>query len=318
VLAAAAVAVLIIGSKSGSGVSAQATYRHKLSTALAPVIAANKTLSGALQSLHGSNPSAATTAANQAQQAVTSTRGAMGVLAAPVGAQQLSLEVQQALTNESGYLNAVTSTLSSPSAANVAQLQPLATGLQSSFVPLVSVAPAGSSGIGATSALGSWASGRVAAAAKASAAANRAAQRKAVQQAATKAAQQAVSSNAGISVAPASSSPGYGVESLPDQCGSGVAGSAGVTCPFAENAFYEYWSATGGNSTLSTSIYAWSPEGQEYYALSCGSGDGVVDCTGANSNGVYIDARFTQASVSAYTQSEAATYAGSGKPGPNG
>ncbi len=112
--------------------------------------------------------------------------------------------------------------------------------------------------------------------------------------------------------------PGYGVESLPDQCGYGVAGSAGVSCPFAENAFYEYWNATGGNPIYSANIAVWSAEGQSYYTLSCGSGDGVVDCTGTNASGVFLDARFTQAAVSAYSQSQAAAYAASGKPGPNG
>jgi hypothetical protein len=320
VLAAAAVAVVVIGSNSGSGSSRQVTYRRELTTALAPVVTANKNLSSALQSLHGSNSSPATTAASQAQQAVSSARGALTVLSVPSGSAQLSQQVQQALTDETGYVNAVLSTLSGPDSANIAQLQPLVTALQSAFVPLLAVAPAGGSTISATPALTSWASARVAAAAKASAAANRAAQRKDVQAAARKAAQQAVSNSGGTAVAPAVSSgaPAYGIESLPSQCGYGVAGSAGVSCPFAENAFYEYWSATGGNPTLPADISAWSAEGQTYYALTCGSGDGVVDCTGTNSTGVFLDARFTQASVAAYTQSQADTYAASGKPGPNG
>lgn len=117
---------------------------------------------------------------------------------------------------------------------------------------------------------------------------------------------------------PSTGGPGYGVQDLPVQCGSGVAGSSGVSCLFAENAFYEYWQASGGSPTQSANINVWSAEGQQYFPLSCASGDGVVDCTGTNSSGVALDARFSQQAVSAYTSSEAAAYAASGKLGPNG
>jgi hypothetical protein len=120
------------------------------------------------------------------------------------------------------------------------------------------------------------------------------------------------------STPPSTSGPGYGVQDLPVQCGSGVAGSSGVSCLFAENAFYEYWQASGGNPTQSANINVWSAEGQQYSPLSCASGDGVVDCTGTNSSGVALDARFSQQAVAVYTSSEAAAYAASGKLGPNG
>jgi hypothetical protein len=91
-----------------------------------------------------------------------------------------------------------------------------------------------------------------------------------------------------------------------------------MTCTFANNAFYEYWYASGGNPSLSEFISAWSAEGQTYYPLSCFPGDGVVDCTGQNGSGIQLDARFSQGALLAYTGSEAATYATSGKLGPNG
>jgi hypothetical protein len=91
-----------------------------------------------------------------------------------------------------------------------------------------------------------------------------------------------------------------------------------VTCRFANNAFYEYWHASGGNPTLSEPVNVWSQEGQAYYPLSCSPRDRVVDCTGQNSGGTPLDARFTQHAVSLYTPAEAAAYAGSGKLGPNG
>lgn len=117
----------------------------------------------------------------------------------------------------------------------------------------------------------------------------------------------------------ATTAPGPGLQALPVQCGYGVAGSPqGMTCRFANNAFYEYWRASGGNPTLSESINVWSREGQAYYPLSCSPGDGVIDCTGQNSRGLSLDARFTQHALSIYTPAEAAAYARSGKLGPNG
>lgn len=89
-----------------------------------------------------------------------------------------------------------------------------------------------------------------------------------------------------------------------------------MTCTFAENAFYEYWQASGGNPSAALSINVWSALGQEFYTLSCSSGDGVVDCTGTDNSGVPLDARFSQGAVSAYTEAEASAYSASGKLGP--
>jgi hypothetical protein len=89
-----------------------------------------------------------------------------------------------------------------------------------------------------------------------------------------------------------------------------------MTCAFAENAFYEYWNATGGNAGGPASISVWSSVAQQFYPLSCDVGDGVVDCTGADSSGVHVDARFSQAAVSAYTSANARAYVASGALGP--
>ncbi len=108
-----------------------------------------------------------------------------------------------------------------------------------------------------------------------------------------------------------------GVQALPIQCGYGVAGSSGMSCAFANNAFYEYWEASGRDPSQSENITVWSPDDQQFYALSCGSGDGAVDCTGTGSSGASLDAEFTQQAVSAYTNAEAAAYTASGKLGPS-
>jgi hypothetical protein len=116
--------------------------------------------------------------------------------------------------------------------------------------------------------------------------------------------------------ATSASPPAPSGQALPVQCGYGVSSSSGVTCAFAENAFYEYWQASGGDPTQGETISVWSAEAQQSYQLSCGAEAGVVDCTGANATGVSLDARFTQDAVSAYTTQQAAAYAASGKLGP--
>jgi serine/threonine protein kinase len=134
-----------------------------------------------------------------------------------------------------------------------------------------------------------------------------------------RAGQSSVPSVAPPTTTSATTAPGRGLQALPVQCGYGVAGSPqGMTCRFANNAFYEYWHASAGNPTVSESINVWSREGHAYYPLACSPGGGVIDCTGQNGSGVALDARFTQHALSIYTPAEAAAYARSGKLGPHG
>ena len=91
----------------------------------------------------------------------------------PSGSTQLSQQAQQALTAEGGYLQAVSATLSDPTSANAAQLQPLATSTSTAMVPLASVAPGAQTSLSGTDGLNGWAAARVAAAARAQAAATR-------------------------------------------------------------------------------------------------------------------------------------------------
>jgi hypothetical protein len=122
--------------------------------------------------------------------------------------------------------------------------------------------------------------------------------------------------NAGSTPSPApapSNGGGVAVQDLPVQCGYGVAGSSGMTCTFAENAFYEFWQTSGGDPTQSESISVWSAEAGQSYPLACVPAEGVVDCTGINSSGASLNARFSQQAISAYTAHQAAAYAASGK-----
>ena len=78
---------------------------------------------------------------NQAQSEISSARGAVGALSVPSGSTQLSQQVQQALTQEDGYMQAVTATLSSQNAENIAQLRSAATQTQSALVPWLPLPP---------------------------------------------------------------------------------------------------------------------------------------------------------------------------------
>ncbi len=122
--------------------------------------------------------------------------------------------------------------------------------------------------------------------------------------------------SAATSSAATASPASNGAQDLPVQCGQGVAGSSGMTCTFAENAFYEYWKASGGDPTSGQDVSVWSAEAGQSYPLSCAVSGSVVDCTGTNDSGVALDARLTQSALSAYTSSQAAAYAASGKLGP--
>ncbi len=101
---------------------------------------------------------------------------------------------------------------------------------------------------------------------------------------------------------------------LPNQCDQNISTSPGVSCPFAENTFYEYWKATGGDPIQPVTIQAWSSASQQYYTETCSPGDGVVDCLHGNG----YDVRFSQNSITAYTSTEASAYAAAAHLGPNG
>ena len=85
-----------------------------------------------------------------------------------------------------------------------------------------------------------------------------------------------------------------------------------TSCPFAENTFYEYWKATDGKPTPGErSLRVWSPVTDRGYPQHCTDQAGEVSCTHYEGDRV----RFSQASVVAYTKSEAKAYAASGRLG---
>jgi hypothetical protein len=192
-VAAVAVAFAAVILLSGGSTNAGAAYRQKLTATLAPVLVANDALSSSLQSLNATNTAAAQSATSQAQAAIVGARGAVAVLTVPGASTQLSQQTQQALAQESGYLQAVSATLAAPTSSNAAQLQPLASSASSALVPLASVAPGIQDSLTGTDNLNHWVGGAVAQGNRESAAAARAtaaAQRRAVAQAAQSGASQ--------------------------------------------------------------------------------------------------------------------------------
>ena len=260
-VAVAAVAFIVL-SNSGSSTNQTSVYRQKLRSALAPVVVANRTLSGTLQSLDGSHRTivAAQNATTQAQSAVVAARGAVTVLTVPGSGVTLSQQVQQALTEENGYLQAVSSTLSNPAAQSASQLQPLVTATQSALVPLASVAADAPSSLSGIANLLSWVAGATAAAHGKT----QAAQRKALQQAAS-----AAPSAAGTEPGSSSSS-GSAPSSSPSglaACDQNISVNSNTSCQFADNVFYGYaQDVQTAGAPGSYVVYAYSPStGQSYF-----------------------------------------------------
>jgi len=155
-VAAIVVAVLILSS-GGGGTDANAAYQQKLGASLTPLVSANGQLSSSLLALSGPGTAAATLAASQAQTALTTARGAVGILTVPAGSAQLSQQAQQALTQDAGYLQIVSSTLADPTNGPASQLQTAAANTASAFVSLQAVVPNAQASISGTDTLSSWA-----------------------------------------------------------------------------------------------------------------------------------------------------------------
>jgi hypothetical protein len=80
---------------------------------------------------------------------------------------------------------------------------------------------------------------------------------------------------------------------------------ATTTCPFAQNVFYGYWNADGGD------FRAYSPASQESYDIACDGGATIV-CTAGDG----AEVRFSPRAVALYDQAQADSYAASHDLGP--
>jgi hypothetical protein len=249
--AIAVIAIVLLNSSSPSAPSQTTSYSVKLSSALAPVVSANQSLSGALQAIDGSKKTigAAQSATSQAQSAVAAARGAVGVLTVPNSETSLSQQAQQALTEENGYLQALASTLSDPAGQSSSQLRPLITATQSAMVPLAQVAPGATSSLSGIDNVLSWVAGATAAS-----------------QAATQKAQQQSSSAAKPSQQQTTASAPSGSPSGLTSCDQNISVNSATSCAFADNVFYAYAQDVQENGGPSSYVvYAYSPAtGQDY------------------------------------------------------
>ena len=294
-LAAAAAAAIVI-LLSGSGSDQGSVYRQKLSSALAPVVAANRTLSTALQSVDGSQTTITTAqnATSQAQSAVIAAHGAVTVLTVPRSDSTLSQQAQQALVQENGYMQAVSSTLSNPVGQSASQLRTLATGTQSALVPLDSVAPGASSSLTGTDNLLSWVAGANATAQRQ----NAAAQSNAIQQAAASGSHTTVVQVPETSNQPTSNPPAGGGYVTPSggavpgswspgaaayasgvgtpyswtggqDCDQNIFAGGSTSCSFANNIFEVVAAASHYANVIPGSITAYDPGSNTTDTLTC-------------------------------------------------
>jgi hypothetical protein len=141
--------------------SVATVYRQQLTKVLTPVISANQTVASSLTAIDGSKQTTKTakTSVAAALAALGGARGGLRVLSTPSADSTLSAQVQQALTADNGYMEALSSTLATPRGTGAGQLQTLATGAQSALVNLDPIVSAASSSINGTDNLVSWAQG---------------------------------------------------------------------------------------------------------------------------------------------------------------
>ena len=255
----AVLAIVLINSSGGSSSSNQPTgYTAKLGQALAPVVRANQALSSSLQAVDGSKKTinAAVTATSQAQSAVVAARGAISILNAPSPDATLSQQGQQALTEENGYLQALSSTLSNPAGQSSAQLRPLITAAQSAMVPLAQVAPGATSSLSGIDNVLSWAAG--------AAAVNKQAQHTAQQQQQAQQQQAQQQQQAPQQAAPPSGSP-QGLT----PCDQNISVNSATSCSFANNVFNGYAIEAQSAGAGSYPVYAYSPDTGQSYTDTC-------------------------------------------------
>jgi hypothetical protein len=282
------------------GPSPSQVYQAKLTAVLTPLVASNVTLSSALQGVDGSKPTlrTASDAVKASQQQTVAARGAVAVLVAPAADQQLGQQATQALTQEAGYLSALSTTLGDPTSSASGSVQPLASAVSSAFVPLASVAPGGSASVSGVDNLQAWVSG-----------ANAAAKRHTPPP--------VVNNNTTVVNPPVVVTPPSGVQTAPDGGGStdlyavdsNISATTGVSSGLASNVFYDYWSHGGAGSE---SYSSWSPATQQYYDISASSDGSTVTAYVSGTSDPSARVVFSQKSINDYTQADADRFLASG------
>ena len=276
------------------------TYQAKLSATLTPIVNENISLSKALQAVDGGKSSlhGAKDAVSALQQQTTSARGALSALPYPASMTLTQQQATQTLTQEAGYVQAVTSTLADPNSNASGSLQSLASATNSAFVPLNSYAAGGSTSIYGVDNLLSWVSGAQAA--------GRNKPPTVINNNTTVTSNGGgVPDNGGVQSAPdGGSTPGlYSVD-------SNISATTGISAGLASNVFYDYWPNGGG------SYSSWSPSTGQYYSVSASSDGSTVTAYvyGTSISGQpYVT--FSQKAINDYTRADAARFLASGNHG---
>ena len=87
-------------------------------------------------------------------------------------------------------------------------------------------------------------------------------------------------------------------------CGNLTVAAGSTTCGFAQNVFYEYWTATDGAFRHEDTIEAYSPTLGQWLQLTCEDGDPAVCATGAGA-----EVQMPREALDSYTQEAADAYA---------
>jgi hypothetical protein len=260
-VAAGAVAAVLLMS---GGSNASASYRAKVTAAFGPVIAANRSLSDSLESLHGNDASGAQSATSRAQNASSSARGALNALTPPPDSQQAASEARQALDREDSYLSAVNTGLANPSSPVVSQLQGLAGNLTTSLDAVGVTLSGASQSVGGAETLTTWAQHR----------AHQPQQQASNGQASNSSGQQPSSGGQQSSSGGLSSNPYTNGR----DCGSGLYAGPNTSCDFAQNVRDAYYAAPG----TTTTVNVYSPVTGQTYAMFCSPAGAGVTCSGGN------------------------------------
>jgi hypothetical protein len=269
VLAGIAAAAIIL--LTGSGTSAHpGSYQRQATAALTPVVSANQKLSAALGGLDGS-PSSVTAAQNVAsanESAIVAARGALSVLKAPAADATLSQQAQQALDQDSGYVQAVSSILKTPVSQSSSQIQTLSTGAQTAMVSLNGLVPSAGDSVGNTSNLLSWVAG-----------ANELKKNKDAQNAQSQSTGSTTSTTANTIPPPSTTSP---QPNLSPACGDpNISINGSTSCGFANAVFAQYAVDVQQGGAGSYDVVATSPSTGAGYTDNCqlNSTTQIVDCS---------------------------------------
>lgn len=87
-------------------------------------------------------------------------------------------------------------------------------------------------------------------------------------------------------------------------CGNLTVAAGSTTCAFAQNVFYEYWTATDRGAGHEDTIEAYSPALERWLSLTCEDGDSVI-CRGDAG----AEVQMPRDALDSYTQDAADAYA---------